>query len=99
VPLLFVGRVLGGVGTSLLFSVFESWMVADVKGRGGGEGELGRLFGVMSMVNSVVAIVSGVGSEWLVGVMGTRKAPFGAAVVCLLGAGGVIGGFWVSIPG
>ncbi|KAK0617242.1 major facilitator superfamily transporter [Immersiella caudata] len=92
-PVLFVGRVLGGVGTSLLFSVFESWMVGDVKGKGHGE-ELGGLFGVMSTVNSVVAILSGVGSEWLVGVAGTRKAPFWAGVVCLVGAAGVIGMFW-----
>lgn len=28
-PLLLLGRVLGGVSTSLLFSVFESWMVTD----------------------------------------------------------------------
>ena len=27
VPLLVAGRTLGGVSTSLLFSVFESWMV------------------------------------------------------------------------
>ncbi|KAK4453997.1 hypothetical protein QBC34DRAFT_175242 [Podospora aff. communis PSN243] len=93
VPVLFAGRVLGGVGTSLLFSVFESWMVGDVKGKGKGE-ELGGLFGTMSMVNSVVAIVSGVGSEWLVGMAGTRKAPFWAAVACLVGAAGVIGVFW-----
>jgi MFS transporter, MFS domain-containing protein family, molybdate-anion transporter len=98
VPVLFAGRVLGGVGTSLLFSVFESWMVGDVKGKGKGE-ELGGLFGTMSMVNSVVAIVSGVGSEWLVGMAGTRKAPFWAAVGCLVGAAGVIGVFWVSYPG
>ncbi|KAK0641093.1 hypothetical protein B0T16DRAFT_461199 [Cercophora newfieldiana] len=93
VPVLFAGRVLGGVGTSLLFSVFESWMVADVKGKGRGE-ELGGLFGVMSTVNSVVAIASGVGSEWLVGVMGTRKAPFWAGVVCLVAAAGVIAVLW-----
>ncbi|CAK7240071.1 MAG: hypothetical protein STHCBS139747_001508 [Sporothrix thermara] len=28
-PVLLAGRVLGGVSTSLLFSVFESWMVTD----------------------------------------------------------------------
>ncbi|KJR82512.1 Major Facilitator Superfamily protein [Sporothrix schenckii 1099-18] len=28
-PVLLMGRVLGGVSTSLLFSVFESWMVTD----------------------------------------------------------------------
>lgn len=90
-PLLFAGRVLGGVGTSLLFSVFESWMVTDFHARGLGEkgGDLSRTFGVMSTLNSVVAIASGVFSEWVVGVSGTRKAPF-AAAVALLGVA-----FWV----
>ena len=84
-PCLLTGRVLGGVGTSLLFSVFESWMVADFRARYlESKGlDLGRTFGVMSTVNSVVAIGSGVVSEWSVGISGTRKAPFGVCVVVL----------------
>ncbi|POS76712.1 hypothetical protein DHEL01_v204897 [Diaporthe helianthi] len=95
-PLLFIGRILGGVGTSLLFSVFESWMVTDFHARGLGEkgGDLSRTFGVMSTLNSVVAIVSGVFSEWVVSVSGTRKAPFAAAVVLLAVAGWVISTRW-----
>jgi len=95
---LFLGRVLGGVGTSLLFSVFESWMVSDFKARGLGEKgvDLSRTFGLMSTVNSVVAIACGVGSEWLVGRTGTRKAPFWASVVCCGLAGVVIWASWVS---
>jgi MFS family permease len=98
VPLLLAGRVLGGLGTSLLFSVFESWMVADFRVRGLAERgvDLGGVFGTMGTINSVVAIVSGVGSEWLVGWTGTRKAPFWAAVGCLGVAAGVMGGWWVS---
>ncbi|KAG7122675.1 Molybdate-anion transporter like protein [Verticillium longisporum] len=103
VALLFVGRALGGLATSLLFSVFETWMVADVAKqrhaqRGGekgqsvaGDGDLSATFGLMSTVNSVVAIVSGLASEWLVGLVGTSRAPFGAsallvgvAAVCML---------------
>ncbi|OHW90691.1 major facilitator superfamily transporter [Colletotrichum incanum] len=73
VPLLFLGRVLGGLGTSLLFSVFESWMVTDFHARRlSDQGlDLSRTFGMMSTVNSVVAIVSGVVSEWLVSMTGT----------------------------
>lgn len=80
-PLLFLGRVLGGISTSLLFSVFESWMVTDFHARKLGEkgGDLSRTFGVMSTLNSVVAIVSGIFSEWIVSVSGTRKAPFAVA--------------------
>ncbi|KAK1836665.1 hypothetical protein QBC39DRAFT_271735 [Podospora conica] len=93
VPLLVLGRVLGGVGTSLLFSVFESWMVADWRGKGG-EGELGGMFGVMGTVNSLVAIACGVGSEWVVGWTGRREAPFWGAVGCCVVAAGVIWGVW-----
>ncbi|KAL9942751.1 hypothetical protein ACHAQF_005079 [Verticillium nonalfalfae] len=98
VALLFVGRALGGLATSLLFSVFETWMVADVTrqrhGRRGGEraqsvaggGDLSTTFGLMSTVNSVVAIVSGLASEWLVGLVGTSRAPFGASALLVGGA-------------
>ncbi|TPX18860.1 uncharacterized protein E0L32_011475 [Thyridium curvatum] len=86
-PLLFLGRVLGGVSTSILFSVFETWMVADANWRGAAAGgDLSRVFGLMSTTNSVVAIASGVLSEWLVDAAGTRKAPFAASVVLLLTA-------------
>lgn len=93
VPLLFAGRALGGVGTSLLFSAFESWMVTDFGARGLAEkgGDLSRTFGIMSTLNSAVAIASGVSSEWLVAASGTRRAPFWAAIV-LLGAA-----FWVIL--
>ncbi|KAF9876055.1 major facilitator superfamily transporter [Colletotrichum karsti] len=95
-PLLFAGRVLGGLGTSLLFSVFESWMVTDFHARKLGDKglDLSRTFGFMSTVNSVVAIVSGVASEWLVSVTGTRKAPFLASIGLLVLAAGVIATQW-----
>ncbi|KAK0709672.1 hypothetical protein B0T26DRAFT_874691 [Lasiosphaeria miniovina] len=112
-PMLFAGRVLGGVGTSLLFTVFESWLVADFHrhagagasagggggGGGGGDGdgdgeELAETFGLMSTLNSAVAILSGVGSEWLVAATGTRKTPFAASVVLLAVAFGLIWTQW-----
>ena len=96
-PVLLAGRVLGGVSTSLLFSVFEGWMVTDFHARGLGArgGDLGRTFARMSTVNSVVAILSGVGSEWLVSKAGTRKAPFAASAVLLGVAFCVIWSYWV----
>lgn len=32
--LLLLGRVLGGISTSLLFSAFESWMVSEHRKQG-----------------------------------------------------------------
>lgn len=97
VPVLFAGRVLGGVSTSLLFSVFESWMVTDFHDRqlATKGADLSRTFGVMSTLNSVVAIASGVASEWLVSATGTRKAPFAASVVLLSVAFWLISTQWV----
>lgn len=96
-PLLAASRVLGGVSTSLLFSVFESWMVTDFHRRGlqARGGDLSRTFGLMSTLNSIVAIASGVFSEWIVAVTGTRKAPFAASVVLLAVAFWLILNRWV----
>lgn len=95
-PLLFAGRALGGVATSLLFSVFESWMVADFAARGlaARGADLSRTFGAMSTINSAVAIASGVSSEWLVAASGTRRAPLAAAVGLLAAAAWVIAARW-----
>jgi MFS transporter, MFS domain-containing protein family, molybdate-anion transporter len=97
VPLLFVGRALGGLSTSLLFSVFESWMVTDFHNRHlESKGlDLSRTFGLMSTINSVVAIMSGVISEWLVTKFGTRKAPFVVSIGLLSLAWLFIYGQWV----
>lgn len=97
VPLLFAGRILGGISTSLLFSVFESWMVTDFHNRELGKkgGDLSRTFGLMSTLNSVVAIVSGVFSEWIVSVSGTRKSPFAVSAVLLGVAFWLISSQWV----
>ncbi|VBB80048.1 Putative major facilitator superfamily transporter [Podospora comata] len=92
-PVLFLGRVLGGLGTSLLFTVFESFLVSDFKSRGL-EGRLGETFGVMSTLNSMVAIASGIGGEWLVAGTGTNKAPFWLAAGVLMVAGGVMKMTW-----
>ncbi|KAK3937865.1 major facilitator superfamily transporter [Diplogelasinospora grovesii] len=94
--LLFLGRVLGGLSTSLLFTVFESWMVTDARARGLSDGDLSSTFGLMSTLNSVVAILSGVGSEWLVSTTGTKKAPFVGSTVLLVIAFGIIYTQWTE---
>lgn len=58
--ILMIGRILGGVSTSLLFSVFESWLIKEHNTRQYPESWLGPLFSTQMFLNSVVAIVSGV---------------------------------------
>jgi multisubunit Na+/H+ antiporter MnhC subunit len=56
--ILMIGRLLGGVATSLLFSVFEAWLIrshADAKVKQ----FLGKSFSWASYGNSVIAILAG----------------------------------------
>jgi len=55
---LLLGRVLGGIGTSLLFSAPEAWLVGEA-GREGVESSLGETFGLAYAGDSIVAILAG----------------------------------------
>lgn len=85
-PVLFVGRVLAGTALTLLWTVFESWMVTEWKsrglGRGLGEGEgLGGMFGLMTTANCMAAMVGGVLGHCMVSVLGSKLWPFWAGIV------------------
>ncbi|CAE8643267.1 unnamed protein product, partial [Polarella glacialis] len=56
---LMFGRITGGVATSLLFSVFDSWMVAEHHRRDFSPELLGRTFSLAVFGNSAVAIMAG----------------------------------------
>jgi MFS family permease len=60
--ILFAGRACGGVSTTLLYSVFETWMIAEYHDQAlDAYGlSLGSMFGKMTTLSGVVAIVSGV---------------------------------------
>jgi MFS family permease len=97
IVILFLGRILGGMSGTLLYSVFESWLVAEFNGlmlddQSGSI--LSGIFSKMTMLNSVVAIVAGVMAEWLVRATGTAKAPFMASMACLSLAFLVISKTW-----
>ena len=64
---LMFGRVLGGIATSLLFSVFDSWLVAEHASRGFEPAWLSTTFANAQAGNSIVAILSGVLGEWIAG--------------------------------
>lgn len=58
---LFAGRVVSGIGTSLLFSAPESWLVAEAQNSGQDpDGKyLGETFGLAYAGDSIVAILAG----------------------------------------
>ena len=83
--ILFLGRVLGGVSGTLLWSVFESWMVAEFNQLMLQDADpiLSGIFSTMTTANTCVAIVAGILAEWLVRSAGTAEAPFLASIACL----------------
>lgn len=60
---LMLGRVLGGIATSLLFSSFESWMVCEHNARGYDSAALNDTFSLMYFGNSLCAILAGMMAE------------------------------------
>ena len=56
---LMVGRVLGGISTSLLFSVFDSWLVSESQREGFSGEQLGNTFSLAYFGSSVAAIAAG----------------------------------------
>ncbi|CAG8951188.1 hypothetical protein HYFRA_00007935 [Hymenoscyphus fraxineus] len=97
-PILLFGRVCSGLSTSLMVSAFESWMVTEYHKRRVDQAgiSLGNMYGIMQTLNSIVAIISGVFSEWIVQMTGTKRAPFMASAGLLGVAFWVIGLHWTE---
>ena len=57
---LALGRVLGGISTSLLFSSFEAWMVFEHNKQGFPSDWLPRTFSLATFGNGVVAVLAGI---------------------------------------
>lgn len=98
---LFFGRILGGISGTLLWSVFESWLVAEFNKLMLEEADiaLSAIFSMMTTSNTCVAIVAGLIAEYLVRVAGTAKAPFLLSTGCLALAFLAIGKYWVGLFG
>ncbi|XP_010919323.1 uncharacterized protein [Elaeis guineensis] len=82
---LMLGRVLGGIATSLLFSAFESWLVAEHFKKGFDPQWLSLTFSkAIFLGNGLVAIISGLFANVLVDNLGLGPvAPFDAAAILL----------------
>ena len=69
---LLLGRVLSGIGTSLLFSAPESWLVGAAQASGN-QGALGETFGLAYAGDSLVAIAAG----QMAGLAASQRGPTG----------------------
>lgn len=97
--MLFLGRILGGISGTLLWSVFESWLVAEFNQLmlKDSEPELSSIFSAMTTSNTCVAIIAGIVAGFLVDRAGTAKAPFLASIGCLALAFFAISRYWVYL--
>ena len=95
-PVLILGRFLGGVSTSILFSVFESWLISASNSLALPAHDLSTIMGRASLVNGFVAAAAGVASNQLVGSTGSFASPFVASGILLLVAWIVIRGSWTE---
>ena len=95
--ILFIGRMLGGIATTLMYSVFESWMVTEYHNRGLNKSSLtlSSMFGLMTTFNSAVAIGAGLLGELAVKFSDTKTSPFMVAVITLATAGWLMLCSWV----
>jgi len=102
---LMLGRILGGVATSLLFSSFESWMVCEHNARGHDAASLSDTFSLMYFGNSLCAILAGLVAEAAADAVplttisgiwhyGGYCSPFDLSALCLIVAFALITATW-----
>lgn len=92
--ILLLGRLLSGVSTSLLFSVFEAWMVAEHNVRGFPSAWITETFSWASFGNGLVAMVSGVVANFLSAYTETYAAPYAAAMILFAIAFAIVSSSW-----
>lgn len=82
---LMLGRILSGVATSLLFTTFEAWMVAEHRYRNFPEALLTNTFSKATLGNGIAAVVAGIVAQTAASCCG-YAAPFLVAIPCLAAA-------------
>ncbi|KAJ7645093.1 hypothetical protein DFH06DRAFT_139888 [Mycena polygramma] len=95
-PVLLLGRVLGGISTSILFSAFESWLISAAGAHALPQSDLSTIMGRATLLNGFVAAGAGVFSNQLVSFTGSFATPFIASGALLILAWGVIRGSWIE---
>ncbi|CAJ2512706.1 Uu.00g008250.m01.CDS01 [Anthostomella pinea] len=75
---LILGRILSGIGLTLLWTAFESWMIAEYNARGLDQSslQLSNMFGIMTTYNCITAILAGVSGHCIVLALGSKTDPF-----------------------
>ncbi|KAH9939939.1 hypothetical protein B0H21DRAFT_586566 [Amylocystis lapponica] len=95
-PILMLGRVLGGISTSILYSAFESWLMSSATSLVLPNSDLSSIMGRATLVNGFVATGAGVLSNQLVSITDSFASPFVASGIVLLLGWVVIKGTWTE---
>ncbi|KAI6097186.1 hypothetical protein F5141DRAFT_1149880 [Pisolithus sp. B1] len=95
-PILLLGRIAGGISTSILFSVFESWLVSAANSLTIPSSDLSTIFGRATLVNGFVATAAGVVSNQLVSLTHSFVSPFVASAALLVLAYVIIKASWTE---
>jgi hypothetical protein len=95
-PVLLLGRLTAGVSTSILFSVFESWLVSSANSLAIPSSDLSSIFGRATLINGFVAAGTGVVSNQLVSFTRSFASPFIASGGLLVLAYFVIKARWAE---
>lgn len=83
-PVLFFGRFLGGISTSILYFAFESWLLGAAGSHTVSSSDLSAILGRATLVNSIIAALAGVVSNELVKQTDLFTSPFAASAAVLL---------------
>ncbi|CAK9297468.1 unnamed protein product [Gordionus sp. m RMFG-2023] len=81
--ILMIGRLFGGIATSILYSALESWLICESNSRGLDSQSLSAIFSRAYLGNSIVAIVSGLIAQIAVNFFG-YVAPFDISFLVLM---------------
>lgn len=93
---LMVGRVLGGLATSILFASFESWCITAYREQRLDSSGLDEVFTNIAFANALTAIISSLFGDFLVNVTGSLIAPFNFVPVVLSFCALLIASTWTE---
>lgn len=95
-PILLLGRLFGGVSTSILYSAFESWLITSSNNHALPQADLSAILGRATLFNGFVATSAGVFSNQLVAYTSSFSSPFIASAALLVLSFFVIQGLWAE---
>lgn len=93
--ILLIGRLLGGIATSILMSAFETWMVHEHKKHAFPDEWLSHTFSLMTFGNGIIAILAGLVASTLASEF-SLVAPFDGSMVLLIIGTLYVGTSWTE---